>query len=204
MTALEQRKNERLAATNEQILRLESNTAYQDLVLDLEEDIQFSSNLNFIINEVNKIKPIITNDGSKYSVHCFALPQYIFGSVIGAVLGLVNVSGAMFTEERQTQFTAITGVSYPIWNAVAQKLGKPAYFNKGVLTPAIEPDYDNLDLTIKLLLQELNIPLRYADKANKNNLEKYFLKMEEKAVTQQVEMTKSTILDNASQFTIED
>lgn len=201
---LEERKANRKAIGQEEEKLLLSSVPYQDLVLDLEEDVEISTKLTATINRVNLIKPIVTNDGTKYTVNCFSLPQYIFGTVMAQILGLVNVASSMFTDERKQEFSAITGVSIHYWETVADAMGKPAYFSKGVMTPAINPDIDKFNLAIKLLLVNLNIPLRYADKANTSNLEKYFLRMEEKAVTAQTEMAKTKLLDESQQFTLED
>jgi len=202
-TPLSNKRTERIAATAAQEALLLDNPSYQDLVLDIEEDITHSAKLIAIVNRVNQIKAITTNDGTKYSINCFALPQYIFGPVMAQVLGLVNITGAMFTDERKAEFSAITGVPIIIWETVADAMGRPAYFSKGIVVNSIEPNQNKFDMAIKLLLTNLKLPLRYADKAYASNLEKYFLRCEDKAVTAQAELTKTKLLDDSQQFTMD-
>lgn len=202
-TPLAGRRAMRAAAATEQEALLLDNPSYQDLVLDLEEDVNHSTKLTAIVNRVNQIKAITTNDGTKYSINCFGLPQYIFGPVMAQVLGLVNVTGAMFTDERKAEFNAITGVPTIVWEAVADAMGRPAYFSKGIVVDAIGPNADKFAMAIKLLLTNLGLPLRYADKASTSNLEKYFLRCEDRAVTAQAELTKTKLLDDSQQFTMD-
>jgi len=204
MTKLEQIKANRLAKQQAEIKLLEENDAYCNYILDVEDESTAVARLEAIITRVNGIEAITTNDGNKYVVNCYSLPSYIFGETMARVLGLVNTSSSMFTAERQREFSAITGVDYLTWANVNNFLGSPAYYSKGKLVAAVEPQYSMLEVAIKDLAIKLDLPLSFTSSVNLSNLERYFTNQENKATEKLVEFNKSQAEFGDSQFTIED
>ena len=129
-------RQERIVKANTNADALASNEKYINYVLDLEDEEAVVVRLDEVISRVNMIDTIITNDGSKYAVNCYTLPEYIFGPVLSRLLALVHIAPAMFTDTRKVEFSAITGISYLAFNKAATALGAPAYYNKGIVVDA--------------------------------------------------------------------
>ena len=156
------------------------------------------------MDTVNKMKPIVTTDGTKYSVNCYPVRENIFGPVASRVLGLITSSSAMFTDERQAEFQALTGVSHLVFTKAKDAIGSPAYFSKGIYADAFESNNECIESAVLAVLQGLNIDIAYADKLSDVNITKWFQLSEAKAREQQAEYSKLVILDNSQSFTFED
>lgn len=199
--AKEKARQERIAKANTNADALAGNIKYINYVLDLEDEEAVVVRLDQVIARVNMIDTIVTNDGSKYAVNCYTLPEYIFGPVLSRLLALVHITPAMFTDTRKVEFSAITGISYLAFNKAATALGAPAYYNKGMVVDARPSDIEELNMALIYLCNELSIaPV----KVTEVQLEKWFTTAELKAITKLEELTKAELLDENSEFTIED
>lgn len=199
--AKEKARQERIAKANTNADALAGNIKYINYVLDLEDEEAVVVRLDEIISRVNMIETIVTNDGSKYAVNCYTLPEYVFGAVASRLLALVHIAPAMFTDTRKVEFSAITGISYLAFNKAATALGAPAYYNKGIVVEAKPSDLDELNMALTYICNELSISTVAVTQAQ---LDKWFTQGELKAVTKLEELTKAELLDEDSEFTIED
>ena len=199
--AKEKARQERIAKANTNADALAGNIKYINYVLDLEDEEAVVVRLDEIISRVNMIETIVTNDGSKYAVNCYTLPEYVFGAVASRLLALVHIAPAMFTDTRKVEFSAITGISYLAFNKAATALGAPAYYNKGVVVVAKPSDLDELNMALTYICNELSIS---TVAVTQSQLDKWFVQGELKAYTKLEELTKAELLDGSSEFTIED
>jgi hypothetical protein len=180
-----------------------SNVPYIEFLATIANETELTTALDTVIDRMNQMKAIVTNDGTKYGVNCYPLPERIFGSVMSRVLGIVSASSACFTTERQTELTALTHVSYPIWTAAANALGKPAYFNKTHLVPEYTYAMQELQLALTAICQGLNIPITYVVQVTPDKLDKWFLNSEIKANEKLADFQRTELLDSTNQFTLE-
>ena len=198
--AKEQRKQAKDAAKLK-LLEDEDYIGYKASIADEEEQV---ASLNKIMEQLNAMKPIVTQDGTKYGVHCFPVSEYIFGPVMSRVLGIITASSAMFTDDRQVAFEALTGVSYLEVSKAREAIGSPAYYSKGTLSPAIPGNSDLIDTTITAVLISLDVDLDYKNKLNKANIDKWFRLAEEKANKQFAEFQQMEQIDSTNKFVLED
>lgn len=194
----------RKQARNDARLALINNVDYVGYLASIEDEAEVITQLTGVMDAVNKMKPIVTTDGTKYSVNCYPVRENLFGPVASRVLGLITSSSAMFTDERQAEFQALTGVSYLTFIKAKDSIGSPAYFSKGNYAEAIAGNDDCKQSAIMAVLQGLNIDIAYADKLSDVNITKWFNLSEAKAREQQAEYSKLVILDNSQSFTLED
>ncbi len=180
-----------------------SNVPYIKFLATIANEAELTTALDTIIDKINQMKAIVTNDGTKYSINCYPLPERIFGSVMSRVLGVISASSACFTDERQAELTALTHVPYPIWSVAANALGKPAYFNKTHLTPEYTYAIQDLQLALTAICQGLNIPTAYVAQVTTDKLDKWFLNAEIKANEKFAEFQRTELLDSTNQFTLE-
>ena len=110
----------------------------------------------------------------------------------------------MFTDERQAEFQALTGVSHLVFTKAKDAIGSPAYFSKGIYADAFESNNECRESAVLAVLLGLNIDIAYADKLSDVNISKWFNLSEAKAREQQAEHSKLEILDNSQSFTLED
>lgn len=202
--AIAKAKELRKQARDESKLALINNSNYVGYLASIEDEQDTIKQLTGVMDAVNKMKPIVTNDGTKYSVNCYPVRENLFGPVASRVLGLITSSSAMFTDERQTEFQALTGVSHLVFTKAKDAIGSPAYFSKGVYADAFEGNDDCRESAVLAVLQGLNIDITYADKLSDANITKWFQLSEAKAREQQAEYSKLVILDNSQSFTLED
>lgn len=202
--AIAKAKELRKQARDESKLALINNSNYVGYLASIEDEQDTIKQLTGVMDAVNKMKPIVTNDGTKYSVNCYPVRENIFGPVASRVLGLITSSSAMFTDERQAEFQALTGVSHLVFTKAKDAIGSPAYFSKGVYADAFESNNECRESAILAVLQGLNIDIAYADKLSDVNITKWFNLSEAKAREQQAEYSKLVILDNSQSFTLED
>ena len=202
--AIAKAKELRKQARDESKLALINNSNYVGYLASIEDEQDTIKQLTGVMDTVNKMKQIVTNDGTKYSVTCYPVRENIFGPVASRVLGLITSSSAMFTDERQAEFQALTGVSHLVFTKAKDAIGSPAYFSKGIYADAFESNNECRESAILAVLQGLNIDTAYADKLSDANITKWFQLSEAKAREQQAEYSKLAILDNSQSFTLED
>ena len=202
--AIAKAKELRKQARDESKLALINNSNYVGYLASIEDEQDTIKQLTGVMDAVNKMKPIVTTDGTKYSVNCYPVRENLFGPVASRVLGLITSSSAMFTDERQTEFQALTGVSHLVFTKAKDAIGSPAYFSKGIYADAFESNNECRESAVLAVLQGLNIDIAYADKLSDVNITKWFNLSEAKAREQQAEYSKLVILDNSQSFTLED
>ena len=202
--AIAKAKELRKQARDESKLALINNSNYVGYLASIEDEQDTIKQLTGIMDAVNKMKPIVATDGTKYSVNCYPVRENIFGPVASRVLGLITSSSAMFTDERQAEFQALTGVSHLVFTKAKDAIGSPAYFSKGIYADAFESNNECRESAVLAVLQGLNIDIAYADKLSDANITKWFNLSEAKAREQQAEYSKLVILDNSQSFTLED
>ena len=202
--AIAKAKELRKQARDESKLALINNSNYVGYLASIEDEQDTIKQLTGVMDAVNKMKPIVTTDGTKYSVNCYPVRENIFGPVASRVLGLITSSSAMFTDERQAEFQALTGVNHLVFTKAKDAIGSPAYFSKGIYADAFESNNECRESAVLAVLQGLNIDIAYADKLSDVNITKWFNLSEAKAREQQAEYSKLAILDNSQSFTLED
>ena len=202
--AIAKAKELRKQARDEAKLALINNLNYVLYLASIGDEQDTIKQLTGVMDAVNKMKQIVTNDGTKYSVNCYPVRENIFGPVASRVLGLITSSSAMFTDERQAEFQALTGVSHLVFTKAKDAIGSPAYFSKGIYADAFESNNECRESAVLAVLQGLNIDIAYADKLSDTNITKWFNLSEAKAREQQAEYSKLVILDNSQSFTLED
>lgn len=202
--AIAKAKELRKQARDESKLALINNSNYVGYLASIEDEQDTIKQLTGVMDAVNKMKPIVTTDGTKYSVNCYPVRENIFGPVASRVLGLITSSSAMFTDERQAEFQALTKVPHLIFTKAKDAIGSPAYFSKGIYADAFESNNECRESAVLAVLQGLNIDIAYADKLSDANITKWFNLSEAKAREQQAEYSKLVILDNSQSFTLED
>lgn len=202
--AIAKAKELRKQARDESKLALINNSNYVGYLASIEDEQDTIKQLTGVMDAVNKMKPIVTTDGTKYSVNCYPVRENIFGPVASRVLGLITSSSAMFTDERQAEFEALTGVSHLIFTKAKDAIGSPAYFSKGIYVDTFEPNNECRESAVLAVLQGLNIDIAYADKLSDVNISKWFSLSEAKAREQQAEYSKLAVLENSQSFTLED
>lgn len=202
--AIAKAKELRKQARDESKLALINNSNYVGYLASIEDEQDTIKQLTGVMDAVNKMKQIVTTDGTKYSVNCYPVRENIFGPVASRVLGLITSSSAMFTDERQAEFQALTGVSHLVFTKAKDAIGSPAYFSKGVYASFVDGNEEDIKSAVLAVLQGLNIDIAYADKLSDVNITKWFKLSEAKAREQQAEYSKLVILDNSQSFTLED
>ena len=202
--AIAKAKELRKQARDESKLALINNSNYVGYLASIEDEQDTIKQLTGVMDAVNKMKPIVTTDGTKYSVNCYPVRENIFGPVASRVLGLITSSSAMFTDERQAEFQALTGVSHLVFTKAKDAIGSPAYFSKGIYASFVDGNEEDIKSAILAVLQGLNIDIAYADKLSDVNITKWFNLSEAKAREQQAEYNKLAVLDNSQSFTLED
>ena len=202
--AIAKAKELRKQARDESKLALINNSNYVGYLASIEDEQDTIKQLTGVMDAVNKMKPIVTTDGTKYSVNCYPVRENIFGPVASRVLGLITSSSAMFTDDRQIEFQALTGVSHLVFTKAKDAIGSPAYFSKGIYVDTFEPNNECRESAVLAVLQGLNIDIAYADKLSDVNISKWFSLSETKAKEQQTEYNKLAVLNNSQSFTLED
>lgn len=214
MTELEKAIQDRMEQIRAEKQKADLELALQPHMLEKEAEDRLVKEqidqLDAIIRQVNAIDPIVTTNNERYTVNCYSVATNVFGQVLGRLLGLVNVSSSMFTEERQTKFEAITKVPYLSWIEANEAFGSPAYFNKSKeLVDAVDADIEELQTRIMSICIKLGLPTSAADKMTKANIDRYFANRRTKALSDQLAHEKVITLtansdDNDDDYTIED
>ena len=202
--AIAKAKELRKQARDESKLALINNSNYVGYLASIEDEQDTIKQLTGVMDAVNKIKTIVTTDGTKYKVACYPTKETLFGPVASRVLGLITSSSAMFTDERQAEFQALTGVSTLVFNNARDVIGSPAYFSKGNYVSELDGSMLNRKEAMLAVLQGLNLDLTYIDRLSDANIGKWFDRAEVKAKEQLAEFSKNEKIDSTSNFTLED
>lgn len=182
---------------------LAENDSYVNYLVDM--DIQSTQiiRLDAIINKLNGMKAIIAQDGTKYAVHCYPVSESIFGPVGARLMAIATIAGAMFTTERQVEFTALTGIPYLIALDASNKLGKPAYVTKANQYVA-EVDYESDYVTALIAVTHaLKLDIAYAKSITADKLDHWFASNRAKAHAK-IEAVELTAQIDDEPFTLND
>ena len=202
--AIAKAKEDRKKAKDNAKLELLNNGAYADYLASVEDEADQVDALVSIMDELNKMKAIVTNDGTKYSVNVYPVAEYAFGPVMSRVMGIIVGSSAMFTDERQTEFKAVTKMSHLSASKAREAIGSPAYYSKGTLTTALQGDGSDINVAITAVCEALNIDLSYVNKVNDSTIARWFKVAKEKAEKQYAEFRKTEVIDSTNCFILKD
>jgi len=202
--AIAKAKEARKLAKDEAKLALLNNGTFAEYLASVEDESDQIEALTALMDELNSIKPIVTNDGSKYGVNIFPVAEYVFGPVMSKVVGIIVGSSAMFTDERQDVFKAITGMPHLLASKARDAIGSPAYYSKGVLADAIPGDKTCITTAVTAVCDALNIDLTYVNKVNQASIDRWFKVAQEKAEKQYGEFRKMDLIDTTNAFTLEE
>lgn len=208
MTALEKKIAERMLAkqtakaAKDEVLA--NNETYVDYLVDKKIESNNVVLLDAIINQINSMKAIVAQDGTKYAIHCYPIAESIFGAVGSRLLAIATISGAMFTSERQAEFTALTGVDYLIGLDAYHKLGRPAYFSKQ-MTLIDEINFQKgYDIPLMAIAASLGLDADEAKLITDDKLASFFSASKKKAEQKLEEYNRTKETAEDSEFTMED
>lgn len=136
---------------------LANNETYVDYLVDKKIESNNVVHLDAVINQINSMKAIVAQDGTKFTVHCYPIAESIFGAVGSRLLAIAQIAGAMFTSERQEEFTALTGIDYLIALDAYHKLGRPAYFSKQMTLVDELPFQEGYDIPLMAIAASLGL-----------------------------------------------
>lgn len=208
MTALEKKIAERMLAKEKAKAAkdevLANNESYVDYLVDKKIENNNVVLLDAIINQINSMKAIVAQDGTKYAIHCYPIAESIFGAVGSRLLAIATISGAMFTSERQAEFTALTGVDYLIGLDAYHKLGRPAYFSKQ-MTLVDEINFQKgYDIPLMAIAASLGLDADEAKLITDDKLANFFSASKKKAEQKLEEYNRTRETAEDSEFTMED
>lgn len=208
MTALEKKIAERMLAKEKARTAkdevLANNESYVDYLVDKKIESNNVVLLDAIINQINSMKAIVAQDGTKYAIHCYPVAESIFGAVGSRLLAIATISGAMFTSERQAEFTALTGVDYLIGLDAYHKLGRPAYFSKQ-MTLVDEINFQKgYDIPLMAIAASLGLDADEAKLITDDKLANFFSASKKKAEQKLEEYNRTRETAEDSEFTMED
>lgn len=203
--AISRAKENRKRVRDEARAELANNFKYVEYLASVEDEEEQITSLQTVMDRLNGMKAIQVNDGTKYNVNIYPVAEYVFGPVMSRVLGIVTGSSAMFTDERQAEFEAITGTSFLAISTARNLIGSPAYYSKGVLTPEMPPmDIESISIALTAVCDSLNIDIEYANKVTKASLERWFSVARAKAEKQFEAFERVEKVDSENNFTLED
>ena len=203
--AISRAKENRKRVRDEAKAELANNSKYVEYLAYVEDEEEQITSLQTVMDRLNGMKAIQTNDGTKYNVNIYPVAEYVFGPVMSRVIGIVSGSSAMFTDERQAEFEAITGTSFLAVSTARNLIGSPAYYSKGVLTPEMPPmDIESISIALTAVCDSLNIDIEYANKVTKASLERWFSVARAKAEKQFEAFERVEKVDSENNFTLED
>lgn len=203
-TAIAKAKEARKKVKDEARLALLTNGNYVDYMASIDEEAEQITKLIAMTDALNGMKKIVVADGTSYGVNIYPVAEYIFGPVMSRVLGIITGSSAMFTDERQLEFFAITHVPHLMTSKARDAIGSPAYYSKGVLANAIPGNGDSVETAVTAVCEALGVDLSYAKKVNASTIERWFKVAQDKAVKQYEEFRKVEVVDSANSFVLKD
>ena len=208
MTALEKKIAERMLAkqtakaAKDEVLA--NNETYVDYLVDKKIESNNVVHLDAVINQINSMKAIVAQDGTKYAIHCYPVAESIFGAVGARLLAIATISGAMFTNERQAEFTALTGVDYLIGLDAYHKLGRPAYFSKQMTLVDELPFQEGYQTPLMAIAASLGLDADEAKLITDDKLANFFSASKKKAEQKLEEYSRTRETAEDSEFTMED
>lgn len=202
--AIAKAKEDRKIFKDEARLALLTNGKYVEYMASIDEEAEQITALTVIMDELNKMKKIVATDGTEYGVNIYPVAEYAFGPIMSRVIGIVAGSSAMFTDERQTEFFAITKVPHLMASKARDAIGSPAYYSKGILANAIPGNGDSVEIALTAVCEALGVDIAYVKKANANAIERWFKVAQDKAVKQYEEFRKVEVVDSANSFVLVD
>ena len=208
MTALEKKIAERMLAkqtakaAKDEVLA--NNETYVDYLVDKKIENNNVVHLDAVINQINAMKTIVAQDGTKLAVHCYPVAESIFGAVGSRLLAIATISGAMFTSERQAEFTALTSIDYLIALDAYHKLGRPAYFSKQMTLVDELPFQEGYDIPLMAIAASLGLDTDEAKLITDAKLTNHFSASRKKAQTKLDEYNRTPVNAEDSAFTMED
>ena len=208
MTALEKKIAERMLAkqtakaAKDEVLA--NNETYVDYLVDKKIESNNVVHLDAVINQINSMKAIVAQDGTKYAIHCYPVAENIFGAVGARLLAIATISGAMFTSERQAEFTALTGVDYLIGLDAYHKLGRPAYFSKQMVLVDELPFQEGYQTPLMAIAASLGLDADEAKLITDEKLKALFSASKKKAEQKLEEYSRTRETAEDSEFTMED
>ena len=203
--AISRAKENRKRVRDEAKAELANNSKYVEYLAYVQDEEEQITSLQAIMDRLNGMKAIQTNDGTKYNVNIYPVAEYVFGPVMSRVIGIVSGSSAMFTDERQAEFEAITGTSFLAVSTARNLIGSPAYYSKGVLTPEMPPmDIESISIALTAVCSSLNVDITYVNKVTKSSLERWFSVARAKAEKQFEAFERVEKVDSENNFTLED
>ena len=117
-------------------------------------------------------------------------------------MAIATIAGAMFTAERQAEFTALTGIPYLIALDASHQLGRPAYVTKA-------GDYveefiyaDSYEMSLTAVAHNLKLDVEYANQVTTDKLDRWFQSSKAKALAKVDAQEKSDSVDDEP-FTLE-
>lgn len=187
----------------ESILGLLSNPAFIEAQRSLSAKDAELSRLNAIINQLNKIKPFVANDGTKYQIKCF--PNSFFGPGLGHIIGIIQSSRSAFTDELALQYSAITGISMLELLEANDALGQPIYMAKdGTVSEQMPYNLNKLKQLIASIMLKMGIKEFDPSSITEDRMNLWFTKAELAVAKKQDEIAKTAVINASSNFTIED
>ena len=208
MTALEKKIAERMLAkqtakaAKDEVLA--NNETYVDYLVDKKIESNNVVHLDAVINQINSMKAIVAQDGTKYAIHCYPVAESIFGAVGSRLLAIATISGAMFTSERQAEFTALTGVDYLIGLDAYHKLGRPAYFSKQMVLVDEINFQEGYQTPLMAIAASLGLDADEAKLITDDKLANFFSASKKKAEQKLEEYSRTRETAEDSEFTMED
>ena len=203
--AIARAKENRKRVRDEAKAELANNFKYVEYLVYVQDEEEQITSLQAVMDKLNGMKAIQANDGTKYNVNIYPVAEYVFGPVMSRVLGIVTGSSAMFTDERQAEFEAITGTSFLAVSTARNLIGSPAYYSKGVLTPEMPPrDIESISLALTAVCNSLNVDITYVNKVTKSSLDRWFSVARAKAEKQFEAFERVEKVDSENNFTLED
>lgn len=208
MTALEKKIAERMAAKEKARTAkdevLANNETYVDYLVDKKIESNNVVHLDAVINQINAMKTIVAQDGTKYAIHCYPVAENIFGAVGSRLLAIATIAGAMFTSERQAEFTALTSIDYLIALDAYHKLGRPAYFSKQMTLVDELPFQEGYDIPLMAIAAALGLDADEAKLITDERLKALFSASKKKAEQKLDEYNRTPVNAEDSAFTMED
>lgn len=208
MTALEKKIAERMAAKEKARTAkdevLANNETYVDYLVDKKIENNNVVHLDAVINQINSMKAIVAQDGTKYAVHCYPVAESIFGAVGSRLLAIAQIAGAMFTSERQAEFTSLTSIDYLIGLDAYHKLGRPAYFSKQMTLVDELPFQEGYDIPLMAIAAALGLDTDEAKLITDEKLKALFSASKKKAEQKLEEYNRTPVNAEDSAFTMED
>ena len=191
------------ALANTQDTVLAENDNYVNYLADKQIESDQVIKLDAVISKLNAMKAIITTDGTKYGVNCYSVAESIFGPVGSRLMAIATIAGAMFTAERQAEFTALTGIPYLIALDASHQLGRPAYVTKaGVYVEEFIYSADKYAVALTAVAHNLKLDVEYANQITTDKLDRWFQSSKAKALAKVDAQEKSDSVDDEP-FTLE-